>query len=573
MEELHYQLDLLKAMNQKLAASERMYRLICDNSSSAVLYYNFDKKEMVSLGRWNEYFDFDISGMSELSKLVDCVSDTYEIPLLEALYIEKTGRESAVIECTRKDSRIWLKFQVKIIYDDDKRPADKIIIIDNITKLKSQNDELAYMAYYDSLTGLYNRNYFVRLLVDMVREASERNGIVSVMVLDMDDFKKVNDGMGIVAGDEIIQQFGSFLKEFSTHGVIMCHMSGDMYGLAISDPVGERSADAIYRRIQSRLKKPFMLSNGRSVELSVSAGVAEYPEASQNALELINCAEIVMFKGKSINKNSIQYFDTQVLKEFIRSAEIEHKLKEAVFNSNFILHFQPQYYCGSNELRGMEALVRWKDNDEGMINPSIFIPIAEKNGAIVPIGSWVVEQGIKQYAEWRDKYNTHFIMSINISAIQFARESFVNDILKLLDKYNVDAKDIELEVTESVLIDDFDSITQKLKSLREHGIKISLDDFGTGFSSLSYLKRLPIDTLKIDKSFIDTVLTDTATRIITESIVSMVRTLGYECIAEGVENKQQYDYLNSIGCDIIQGFLLGKPQPAEDIEKILKNRR
>jgi EAL domain-containing protein (putative c-di-GMP-specific phosphodiesterase class I) len=262
-----------------------------------------------------------------------------------------------------------------------------------------------------------------------------------------------------------------------------------------------------------------------------------------------------------------------VLKEFIRSAEIEHKLKEAVFNSNFILHFQPQYYCGSNELRGMEALVRWKDNDEGMINPSIFIPIAEKNGAIVPIGSWVVEQGIKQYAEWRDKYNTHSIMSINISAIQFARESFVNDILKLLDKYNVDAKDIELEVTESVLIDDFDSITQKLKSLREHGLKISLDDFGTGFSSLSYLKRLPIDTLKIDKSFIDTVLTDTATRIITESIVSMVRTLGYECIAEGVENKQQYDYLNSIGCDIIQGFLLGKPQPAEDIEKILKNRR
>jgi diguanylate cyclase (GGDEF)-like protein len=493
--------------------------------------------------------------------------------LLEALYIEKTGRESAVIECTRKDSRIWLKFQVKIIYDDNKRPADKIIIIDNITKLKSQNDELAYMAYYDSLTGLYNRNYFVRLLVDMVRDASERNGIVSVMVLDMDDFKKVNDGMGIVAGDEIIQQFGSFLKEFSTHGVIMCHMSGDMYGLAISDPVGERSADAIYRRIQSRLKNPFMLSNGRSVELSVSAGVAEYPEASQNALELINCAEIVMFKGKSINKNSIQYFDTQVLKEFIRSAEIEHKLKEAVFNSNFILHFQPQYYCGSNELRGMEALVRWKDNDEGMINPSIFIPIAEKNGAIVPIGSWVVEQGIKQYAEWRDKYNTHSIMSINISAIQFARESFVNDILKLLDKYNVDAKDIELEVTESVLIDDFDSITQKLKSLREHGLKISLDDFGTGFSSLSYLKRLPIDTLKIDKSFIDTVLTDTATRIITESIVSMVRTLGYECIAEGVENKQQYDYLNSIGCDIIQGFLLGKPQPAEDIEKILKNRR
>lgn len=571
MDEMRYQLDLLKAMNQKLSVKERMYRLICENTSNAFLYCSFDKNEVVTLGKWSDYFDFDIKETRELTRLVEAMDDSYAFSLRDALYIEKSGREHASIECPKKDSRTWLNFQVRVIYDENRKPTDKIISIANITKMKFQNDELTYMAYYDALTGLYNRNYFVRLLGEFVRNASENNGIVSVVILDIDDFKKINDSMGIVAGDEIIQQFGSYLKEFSNDHLIVCHMSSDVYCMAVSDPVGAHSVEQIYNRIQKRLKEPFVLSNGHSVELDVSFGVAEYPEASTNALELINCAEIVLFKGKSMGKNSIQYFDSCVLNDFINSVEIEKKLKEAVFNSNFILHFQPQYYMGSKKLRGVEALVRWKDGDNGMISPATFIPIAEKNGAIIPIGNWVVEQSIKQYAEWSTKYGIHFVMSINISALQCSKDDFVNGILNMINRYSVNPSEIELEVTESILIDDFDTISGKLNKLRAHGVRISLDDFGTGFSSLSYLKRLPIDTLKIDKSFIDTVLTDSATRIITESIIGMVRTLGYESIAEGVEDEQQYDYLNSIGCDIVQGFLLGKPQAPEDIDSLLQN--
>lgn len=571
MEEMRYQLDLLKAMNQKLSVRERMYRLICESTSSAFLYYSFDKNEVVTLGRWSNYFDFDIKEAKELTRLVEAMDDSYAFSLRDALYIEKNGREYASIECPKRDSKTWLNFQVRVIYDENRKPTDKIISIDNITKMKFQNDELAYMAYYDALTGLYNRNYFVRLLGEFVRKASENNGIVSVVILDIDDFKKINDSMGIVSGDEIIQQFGSYLKEFSNDHLIVCHMSSDVYCMAISDPVGAHSVEQIYNRIQQRLKEPFVLSDGHSVELDVSFGVAEYPEASTNALELINCAEIVLFKGKSIGKNSIQYFDSCVLNDFINSVEIEKKLKEAVFNSNFILHFQPQYYIGSKKLRGVEALVRWKDGDNGMISPTTFIPIAEKNGAIIPIGNWVVEQSIKQYAAWSAKYGIHFVMSINISALQCSKDDFVSGILSMIDRYSVNPSEIELEVTESILIDDFETISGKLNKLRAHGIRISLDDFGTGFSSLSYLKRLPIDTLKIDKSFIDTVLTDSATRIITESIIGMVRTLGYESIAEGVEDEQQYDYLNSIGCDIVQGYLLGKPQAPENIDSLLQN--
>ncbi len=570
MSELQYQLDLLKAMNQKLSVRERMYRLVCDNTANAFLYYSFEKDEVITLGKWQEFFDFDVKNGKDLPKLFDSVDESYVIPLRDALFVEKTMQESSAVECRTKDKKTWLRFQVHIVYDENKRPTDKIVSIDNITRLKAQNEELAYMAYYDGITGLYNRNNFVRLLGELVRRAGENEDVVSVMVIDIDDFKKVSDGMGLVVGDELIQQFGCFLKEFSDENVIVCRLESDVFCIAVYAPVGERSVECIQKKIQERISEPFRLSGGQSIQITVSIGIAQYPEASNSALELINCAEIVMFRCKMMGKNTVQYFDTPILKEFLHNIEIENKLKEAVFRNNFLLHFQPQYYTDSKRLRGMEALIRWRDNEEGMISPATFIPIAEKNGAIIPIGNWVVERSIEQYAKWSKQYGIPFTMSINISALQYSKKDFVESVLKMIQKYQVKPSDIELEITESILIDDFEEVSNKLRQLREYGIRISLDDFGTGFSSLAYLKKLPIDTLKIDKSFIDTVLTDSATKIITESIVNMVNMLGLETIAEGVEEEQQLHYLHNIGCDVIQGYLLGKPQPPEEIEKLLK---
>ncbi len=570
MSELRYQLNLLKAMNQKLSVRERMYRLICDNADNAFLYHSFDTKEVITLGKWHEFFDFDITEIKEIPKLFDIVEESYILSLRDALFVEKTGRSYACVECLHRDKKTWLRFQVHIVYNENKEPKDKIVSIDNITKLKAQNEELIYMAYYDGVTGLYNRNYFVRLLGEFLREASENNHVVSVMVIDIDDFKKINDGLGMIAGDELVQQFGCFLKEFNEKHVIVCHLSGDVYCVAIYNPVGSRSVEHIHKQIEKRTREPFHLSSGQMLNITVSIGVAEYPAASTSALELINCAEIVMFKGKNRGENTIQYFDSMILSEFIHSIEIENKLKEAVFEKNFLLHFQPQYYIGSKKLRGMEALIRWKDGDNGMISPATFIPIAERNGTIIPIGNWVVERSMEQYAKWSSRYGIHFIMSINISALQYSRDNFVDSILRMIRKYDINPSEIELEITESILIDDFEAVSAKLRKLRSYGIRISLDDFGTGFSSLAYLKKLPIDTLKIDKSFIDTVLTDSPTRIITESIINMVKTLGHETIAEGVEKEEQYHYLHAIGCDVIQGYLLGKPQPPEEIDLLLQ---
>ena len=204
-----------------------------------------------------------------------------------------------------------------------------------------------------------------------------------------------------------------------------------------------------------------------------------------------------------------------------------------------------------------------------MIPPSVFIPIAEKNGLIDHIGTFVVEESIRQYRTWSDYYNMQFKLSINISALQYKKDDFVDSIMAVIDKYGVDPSDIELEITESILIDDFDSVTTKLTRLRNLGVGISLDDFGTGYSSLSYLKKFPIDTLKVDKSFIDTVLDDASTRIITESILNMSHAMGFETVAEGVENERQFSYLVNAGCDVIQGFYLGKPLPSEKVDELL----
>lgn len=570
MDELRYQVDLLKAMNQNLSGRDKMFRLACDTSNNAFLYYDFDKCKFVTLGNWDTYFSFKIKEFKDIELLYEELSEEYVIPLKEAFFLEKRNAEKSSVECCLKDGKTWLEFVTRATYDEDGKPEAKIACIRNITKFKTQNDELRYLAYYDDLTGLYNRNYFVMRLGEFLRRAEEEKCIVSVLFIDIDDFRKINDGMGMVIGDEVVQQYGQFLGTFMNNQIIACHMNSDVFCMAIFDPCGNRSVEYIQRSINERIGQGFSLSNGMDLRLSVCIGVAEYPEASKSALELINCAEIVMYKAKSNGKASIQYFDAPILQDFLQAVTIENKLKEAIFHKNFCLHFQPQYYVDSRKLRGVEALIRWRDEDNEMISPGIFIPIAEKNGAIVPIGSWVLEESIRQYAEWKKKYGCSFVMSINISAIQYKRKDFVNKLIDIISQYDIKPNEIELEITETVLIEDFDEMKEKLLALRDYGIRISLDDFGTGFSSLSYLNGLPIDTLKIDKSFVDKVSTDESTKIITETIVSMVRKLGYESVAEGVETEEQFAYMKAVGCDVIQGYLLGKPLTSQEIEELLE---
>lgn len=573
MNELRYQLDLLKAMNQSLSSKEKMYRLVCEKTDGAFLYYSFDNNEIVSFGKWKDYFGFTIGDRKELEQLFEAVEESYETSLRETYYLELDGKTSATLECPSKDKKNWFRFQADVVCDKNGNATDKILQVSKITNIKHQKEELAFYAYYDELTGLYNRNYFIRLLDEKMQDAAKEKTTISLMMIDIDDFHNVNDGLGMIAGDELIQQLGCYIKEFCDDHVMACHLNTDVYCVSVYGDTDHKKVLEIYDKLTQRNRRPYVLSGGNSTYITVTIGVAEYPEAAGNPLELINCAEIVMLKSKSQGKDSILFCDGPILQEFREDLEIENGLKEAMSKHQFELYFQPQYYAGNNSLRGMEALIRWKDQEGKMISPSLFIPIAERNGAIVNIGNWVVEEAIRQYAVWLGKYGCQFIMSINISARQLNRCDFVDFLLGLLDKYKVDPFQIELEITESILIENFEQISHTLQQLQNKGIRISLDDFGTGFSSLSYLKGLPINTLKIDKSFVDTVLSDSSTRIITESIVNMVKALGCESVAEGVEQEQQLKYLHAIGCDAIQGFFLGRPIPVGEIEKLLENQK
>ncbi len=553
------------------------YRLICENSRYAIVFYSFERDEISVTGCFEEYFDFKISKHKDIEKFAPCMDESYKGKLLDALYIEKSETaakskygSNMMIECESVDHKKWFRFVIMLFTDENGNPVSKMISAMDITREKEQLSELLYMAYYDSITGIYNRNYFVSLLGGFIGRAEKESKNIGLMLIDIDDFKRINDGYGIIVGDEVLQQVGTFLHGLENDRVIACHLANDVFCIAIYDAKGRYAPEKFYEKISNRMRNPFKLSTGQEVNISVSAGVAVYPDDAKGALDLIKCAEIVMFRSKQAGSGGIKYFEAPILNDFLCGVEIESKLKEAVFKNNFVMYFQPQYYAQTKKLRGLEALVRWKDEEKGIIPPATFIPVAEKNGAIIQIGNFVVEESIKQYAIWSRGFDIHFQLSINISALQYKKDDFVDMVMGLVRKYNVDPSDIELEITESILIDDFDEVTNKLSRLRNFGIRISLDDFGTGYSSLSYLKRFPIDTLKVDKTFVDTVLSDSSTRIITESILSMSHSMGFETVAEGVENERQFDYLKAVGCDVIQGFYLGKPQPHEEIEMMLR---
>ncbi len=570
MNEMQYQVDLMNAMNEKLKNEQKMMKMIIETSTSAFVYYSYDRDETHVMGDWESYFDYTVRRISDLQRAVEYVDEAYRDEFSRCINLDRQGLERSVTTVKLADSGKWVECEASMVYGAGGKPSDKVVRFKDVTVVNDKNEELKYMAYYDGMTGLYNRNYFISRLTGFINRAREEQREVAVMFIDIDDFRNINDGMGLIIGDELMMNFGQFLSEFSTDNVIVSHFTGDMYCLAIYDPRGQSGIEYVYNMIRNRTRQPFMTSDGREINIKVTAGVARYPDASENVLELINYAEIVMLRAKHNGKDSIQYFDSELLAEFMGNLSIENKLRDAIYDMRFEMYFQPQYQATTGDLRGVEALIRWQDPEEGMISPAQFIPLAEKNGTIVPIGQWVIEDSIRTYMQWRSEYDRDFILSINISAIQYKRDDFVRKLIDTIEKYGMNPADLELEITETALIDNYNDVTDKMKVLRDYGVRISMDDFGTGYSSLSYLKSLPIDTLKIDKTFVDTVLQDENSNIIMESIMGMVKKLGLETVAEGVEKPEQLEYLRSIHCDNIQGFLTGRPQKEEEIENILK---
>ncbi len=572
MDEFQYQIDLLKAVNQKLDGECNRYRALLDTSGNAFLFVSMEEDTCLTMGSFHRFFDVQVRNRNDLAKLFSQIREEDGQALREAIYIEETEETSAVREFCRRDKEQWMECEVRLIRDKMGQPKEKLLRFTDITRFKKRNDDLAYMAYYDTLTGLYNRNCFVEKLREWLVKAEAEETTVSVAFININAFRKINDGIGVLVGDELLAAFGGFLKKLCADERMMCaHLNADAYCIAVYEPCGARTIEALYRQIHDRLEQPFSLTE-HQVYITVSVGVAEYPGAATEPLALIERAEIVMFKVKQEEKSGIRYFDAPIIQDFVESAQIEHKLKNAVFEKEFLLYYQPQFETESRHLRGVEALIRWRDEDGRMISPGEFIPIAEKSGLIIDIGEWVMEKAVSTLARWKKKFGLNLIMSMNISAIQFASESFSRRLIELIEEHQVSPREIELEITETVLVDDISNVIKKLEFLKRYGVQTAIDDFGTGYSAFSYLRKLPVETIKIDKSFVDAMMKDETGNIIVESIVDMVNRLGYKTIAEGVEHQEQLDYLREIGCEYVQGYLMGRPMPRQQLEELLEEQ-
>lgn len=551
-----------------------VYRLVSENTCDGYIYRNYKDDTYVISNRVKLLLGLDddkLDGISDAEDIFDGVVDYDDIVAYASkLRIAKGSHENYFEYSLHCDSiNRWLNLNVYLFYGNDSICDEMIVYFTDVTNQVEAKGDLEYQAYYDTMTGLYNRAYFYNILEGWIKLASDREQKIYIMYLDVDDFKKVNDELGFESGDELMIKVSHFLKKFTTPNISICRVSSDEFILAQYGGSIEDIKDKYYC-IRNFLDSSIKLDNGIIEYLTISAGISVYPEHGKRIVDLIGNADIALKTVKTNGKNNIRLFEHNMLSRFLRDIRIENMLKKAIQNENFELYYQPQYYVNNRKIRGLEALIRWNSESEGYIAPGAFIPLAEKNGSIIEIGNWVLKKAIMDYGMLRSIYGFDGIMSINISGIQFKDSLFEKNVEALFEQHRIDPSKIEFEITESVFMGDSKSVIELLERLRALGIKISIDDFGTGYSSLAYLKNIPIDTLKIDKSFIDSVITEETTSIITTGIIDIVKKLGYEIIAEGVETAEQFDFLKSINCDNIQGYLLGHPMRYDDVCELLK---
>lgn len=548
-----------------------LYEFISSDSNEGFRYVNYESGYVIASARWREIFGIEKGMENDESGFLNLVYEDDRKKFVDKIErILGKQEKNYEIEYRIGDGKTWISHSGTNRYDKDGVLVEKFCFFHDITSDKEKQIELEYMAYFDADTGVYNRNYFIkRLDKEILKAINGGFNRIQVMYIDIDNYNFINDTVGYEKGDELLIMFAKLLLEYSSPTVKIGRFSNDEFAIALYDASGEDEIMEIYNDLKMKLMSPFKIKDCSDIYVTISAGIATYPVGGLNANDLIKCADIAMYNVKKNGKNSVSVFEESMLRKFLKNVKLEKKLKAAVEKLDFVLYYQPQYYTDKNELRGVEALIRWKVSEDELINPGDFIPMAEKNGCIVDIGQWVIRQALDDFVDWKMNYGYNGMMSINISAIQLKENNFSDILIEYVNSKNVLPSDIEIEITESVFIENFDKTIEVLSRLRKRGFKISLDDFGTGYSSLSYLKDIPIDTLKIDKAFVDTMLTDPSTGIITDAVIKMVKKLGLETVAEGVETKEQYDYLKRMNCDNIQGFYLGKPMSADKIKTLI----
>lgn len=499
-----------------------------------------------------------ISACKRFSEFKDMLNHT--VPWIDLGDKAMNGIFVAPIDYFSELSNSWFELQIR-------GSKDGMIVVNltDITEKKNNEQKLRDTAFLDSLTSLPNRNQFNEEFPHMLERAEFEGNKLGLLLINIDNIKNINDAKGHQAGDEIIKKAAQILGQFSKRIISSYRFGGDEFFAVIQNTA---TTDSI-GNITDTILEAFMIQ-----EINVSGGISVYPDNSCNREELLRFADIAMHSAKKDGKNQFQFFKPDMQRIFIQKMNIQNRMMQAVLSSKFTLSYQPQFDVKTGELRGFEALIRWNDEQFGQIPPSVFIPLAEECGLILPIGTWVLHTAFSTLKKWQTKFNFTGVISVNLSPIQLKQPDILIELENLLRTYDLNPNFIEIEITEGIMIDNMDDAVSKLKMLKDIGFRVSLDDFGTGYSSLSYLQMLPLDTLKIDKSFINDITSKNGIQAnITNSIISMVSNMGLTTIAEGVEQNSQFELLKRFNCNIIQGFLLGKPMTQERCEEYISGNK
>ena len=465
-------------------------------------------------------------------------------------------------------------FIIKHFMDSKEKNANALLrkehqaLLQTTVELKKANEQFEQLAHHDSLTDLINRNYLSRRLQECIGFAERQQQEFSVLFIDLDKFKHINDTYGHPIGDQVLITASKRLKQIARAKDVVARFGGDEFVFIVQDSTAN-DASHVARRILNIFTTPFEV-NDVSLHISPSIGIARFPKNGQTPTALLKNADTAMYRAKHDGRNNYSYYSAELTTEVTRRVHLENMLRDALMGEELTLRFQLQVDTLRKQIYGVEVLLRWHQADEGFIPPDLFIPIAEESGQIYDIGKWVLKQScLFMQRLLAEGYDLDHI-SVNVSGNQFLDKRFITDVSEILAETGLQGKHLELELTESVIMNDHTNTLEALHTLSNMGIALSVDDFGTGYSSLSYLKKLPVKTIKIDRSFVRDICHDDDDKAITKSIIALGKALNLNIIAEGVEDIEQLHFLSTEDCSLIQGYLFSKPITADELLTTLK---
>ncbi|WP_135079913.1 EAL domain-containing protein [Terasakiella sp. SH-1] len=470
----------------------------------------------------------------------------------------------------RKDkSSIWISENARAIRDDKGQLLYFEGFVRDITTRKENERQLRYLAQRDPLTGLPNRALYQDRLTDAITSCQSPKEKVAVLFIDLDNFKKINDTMGHPAGDRVLQKVADRLMSCTHAKDTVARLSGDEFTVILNHVTNMDIVAKVASRILDQLAQPFHVEN-KQIYTSGSIGVSIYPDNGETIAELMQNVDTAAYHAKKQGRNTYQFYTENLSEQALRRLEIENGLRHALENNELSLHYQPKIELKTQKVIGAEALLRWENTTLGRVSPDEFIPVAEETGLIIPIGEWVLRQACIQTRQWLDQGLTPGRIAVNLSARQFHAKGLFQSIVDILNETKLPARNLELELTESAFVEHVNEAIAILSEVEKLGISCSIDDFGTGYSSLSYLKKFPISTLKIDRSFITGLPHDSDDIAITRAIISLAQSLDLKIVAEGVEDATQCTFLSALNCDYAQGFHFSKPLDHESFERKLQ---